>query len=175
MNARELIFVGMALASGVAIGSALYEQGTEQRVQTVAEFPDLVRGLKETPGIIDVKVAVIDGKKQTIFAWFKNKSSVDAWYNSPMHRGAMAKFFPKMKGAAHSLMGFADEKAPILVVASVTPSEKPHISGSRLAVSQIAIEMYTPVPGGVVFGSGFAPDSLDVPGMRRIEVNANSD
>lgn len=175
MTVKEATLAAAALAAGLGIGTS-WNNPTEQgggQVQTVSEFPDLVRGLKETPGIIDVKVAVIDGKKQTIFAWFKNKAGVDAWYNSPMHRGAMAKFFPKMKGGAHSLTGFADEKAPVLVVASVTPSDKPHIEGSQLAVSQIAIEMYTPVPGGIVFGGGFGPDALDVPGIRRVKLNQN--
>lgn len=175
MTCRELTIGALSLATGIGISSFyLNFPSTPQGVQSVSEFPDLVSGLRATPGIIDVKVAVIDGKKQTIFAWFKNKAAVDAWYNSPMHRNAMAKFFPNMRGAPHAVMGFADDKVPILVVASVTPSDHPHINGSRLAVSQIAIEMYTPVAGGIVFGSGFGPDNLDVPGLRRVTVGSRS-
>ena len=123
-----------------------------------------------TPGCIEVKTTAFgEGKQRAIFAWFENKAAVQAWYSSPMHREAMKKFFPKINGRPATLSGFKDEKSPLLVVATVTPSEKPMIEGSPLAVSQIAIEIYTPVPGGVTFGGGFGPKSLDVPGMVRRE------
>ncbi len=105
----------------------------------------------------------------TIFAWFKNKAAVDAWYNSPMHRDAMKKFFPNMPGKAHALTNLKDEKTPLLVVATVTPSDKPMIEGSPLAISQIAIEIYAPAPGGIALGGSFGPKEMDVPGMVRIK------
>lgn len=65
--------------------------------------------------------------------------------------------------------GLSPNKSPLLVVATVTPSDKATLEGSPLAVSQIAIEIYKPVPGGITFGGGgFAPRSLDVPGMVRM-------
>ncbi len=140
--------------------------------QSVGDFPDLVGGLKATPGCIDVKTSAFNnGKTLTIFAWFENKAAVNAWYKSPMHQGAMKKFFPTMPGAHEALAGYKDEKSPLLVVASVTPSDKPAVQGSQLAISQIAIEIYTPVPGGVTFGGGFGPDSLKVPGLRRMKMD----
>lgn len=144
-------------------------QESGQKTLTVRDFPDLVGGLRATPGCLSVKNSAFDGGKQVaIYAWFKNKAAVNAWYHSPMHRDAMKKFFPKMPGHTQTLEGFKDDKSPVLVVASITPSEKPVIEGSPLAVSQIAIEMYTPIPGGITIGGGFGPKEMDVPGLIRM-------
>lgn len=165
-----LVGIGIVLGASFVAGSRpAVAQGDGQKTYTIRDFPDLNRGLMATPGCLSVKNSTLEGGKQfVIYAWFKNKAAVNAWYNSPMHRSAMKKFFPKMSGQPSTLDGFKDEKSPVLVVASVTPAEKPMIDGSPLAISQIAIEMYTPVPGGVVFGSGFGPKELDVPGIIRM-------
>ncbi|MBX3118437.1 MAG: antibiotic biosynthesis monooxygenase [Fimbriimonadaceae bacterium] len=176
MTLKNLCLVGFGIAFGVCIGitvpkaQAQSQQGGGQGVLTVRDFPDLVSGLKATPGCMQVKTSSFnDGKQFAIYAWFKNKAAVDAWYNSPMHREAMKKFFPNMPGKAHSLTGFKDEKSPLLVVATVTPSDKPTVEGSPLAVSQIAIEIYTPVPGGVAVGGSFGPKEMEVPGLIRMQ------
>ncbi len=167
MEIRNIALVGMGIAIGYSL--ALQNSPTQDpKTFTVQDFPNLFQGLKQTPGILDVKVAILDGKKQTIFAWFKNKAAVNAWYTSKMHRDAMAKFFPNMRGNYETLAGFKDEKAPLLVVASVTPGEKLVMEGSALKAEQIAIEIYTPVPGGLTIGGGFGPKTMEVPGMMRI-------
>ncbi len=81
----------------------------------------------------------------------------------------MIKFFPNMPGGGEALEGFKDEKAPLLVVATVTPDEKLVMQGSALKAEQIAIEIYTHVPGGLTIGGGFGPKAMEVPGMMRIE------
>lgn len=164
--------------AGIAVGLGAFQltsadhapdQDPKPAAQTVRDFPDLVSGLRATPGCIDVKVGNIHaGKTQVIYAWFKNKKSVNSWYHSDMHRGAMKKFFPAMQAQDEVLAGWKDDQSPVLIVASVTPSDKPHFKDSNLAISQIAIEMYTPLPGGIQFGGGFAPKDLDVKGMSRI-------
>jgi hypothetical protein len=160
------VLLGIGIGAGIPRAQA---QGSDQKSLRVSDFPDLIGGLKATPWCIAVKNSAFNGGKQlAIFAWFKNKAAVNAWYNSPMHRDAMRKFFPNMPGRASALEGMRDEKSPLLVVATVTPAEKPAIDGSPLAVSQIAIEIYTPAPGGVVIGGGFGPDALDVKGLVRI-------
>lgn len=168
MQVKSLALSAATLVAGIVIGVSSPKVQAQQ--QSVADFPDLGAGLKATPGCLDVKsTALNDGKMLTIFAWFENKAAVDAWYNSKMHRDAMRKFFPNMPGSPHALAGFKDEKSPLLVVATVTPADKPGVSGSQLAISQIAIEIYTPVPGGVAFGGGFGPESMKVPGLRRMK------
>lgn len=153
------LFIGLTVARGFA-------QPTQQ-TQRVNDFPDLGKGLRATPGCLGVSSASVDGKL-CIFAWFKNKAAVNAWYHSKMHVDAMRRFFPDFSVKQEALPMFKDSKAPILMVASVTPSDKPGLPGSNLAVSQIAIEAYTPVPGGVALGKTFAPEGLQVPGMTRI-------
>ncbi len=155
--------VAAGLWLGISIGRADAQDG--QKPLTVGEFPNLGAGLLATPGCLGVKgFAANGGKQQVIMAWFENKKAVEAWYYSKMHAEAMGKFFPGVAGG-RPLAGFKDEKSPVMVIASVTPSDRP-LPGQRLAVSQIAIEAYTPVPGGAALGDTFAPKSLKVPGMR---------
>lgn len=170
---------GIQLAAGMAIGlaigatlkGAVAQDGAsnqDQKPLTVADFPNLGPGLLATPGCVGIKVFLTEGGKQrVIMAWFENKKAVEAWYFSKVHTEAMAKFFPGISPKP-PLAGFKDEKSPILMIASVTPSDKP-LPGQKLAVSQIAIEAYTPVTGGVALGSTFAPAGLRVPGLTRID------
>ena len=51
-----------------------------------------------------------------------------------------------------------------MVVASITFSDKPQFDTTNLPISQISIEVYKPMTGGVYLGSRFAPDTLKVPG-----------
>lgn len=156
---------GVTLKDSFAQGAAA-PQG--QKPLTMGDFPDLGKGLMATPGCVGIKVFSPDGGKQfVIMAWFENKRAVEAWYYGKMHTEAMAKFFPGISPKP-PLSGFKDEKAPILMIASVTPTDKA-LPGQKLAVSQIAIEAYTPVPGGVALGSTFAPAGLKIPGLNRID------
>ena len=142
--------------------------GTPQK-QTVQDFPDLRKGLLETPGCLGVQqFAVNNNKTFVISAWFENRKAMEAWYYSKMHQDAMTTFFPGMGKGKKPFAAFTDEKASLLVIASVTPGQKEVGSGSKLAVSQIAIEGYTPIPGGLAFGGTFAPEKLQVPGLVRI-------
>lgn len=128
-----------------------------------AGWPDLVTGLKETPGCIGVETAITRGGKNVIFAWFENREAVIRWYRSDMHRAAMQKFFPNADRRP-PLETIPDESGPLMVIASVTFSEKPQFAEANLPISQIAIEVYKPMTGGIYLGSRFAPDALKVPG-----------
>jgi hypothetical protein len=50
-------------------------------------------------------------------------------------------------------------------VASITLSKQPQVSGVQLPVSQIAIELYAPLPGGLAAGGRFAPSTVKVKGL----------
>lgn len=168
MQAKSLILAAATLVLGIVIGASSGNAAAQQ--QTVQDFPDLAAGLRATPGCLDVKATALNGGKMlTIFAWFENKAAVNAWYKSPMHQDAMKKFFPNFPGGGEALAGFKDDKSPLLVVATVTPSDKQGVAGSNLAISQIAIEIYTPVPGGLAFNGGFGPEAMKVPGLRRLK------
>jgi hypothetical protein len=65
-----------------------------------------------------------------------------------------------------------DDGRPILAIASLTYTDAPSASTSRLPVSQIAIELYTPLPGGLSAGGRFAPVGVNVPGMLEGPITA---
>ena len=127
-------------------------------------FPDLVAGLKATAGCLGVETARTASGKMVIFAWFEDKKAVMRWYNSEMHQQVMRMAGPPDPNHV-PLAGIADDNGPILAIASLTLSNQPP-KGSPLPVSQIAIELYQPLPGGVFVGGRFAPNSVKVPGMR---------
>ncbi|MGV3614155.1 MAG: antibiotic biosynthesis monooxygenase [Fimbriimonas sp.] len=168
---RSLLAVPVAGMLGLFVGASVTSaraQDPASRPQSVADFPDLVGGLRASPGCLGVEpVAAKNGRQLVIMAWFKDKKAVEDWYYSQMHLTAMKRFFPDLKPDRKPLSLIKDPKRPVLVIASVTPGEKAS-EGQRLAISQIAIEMYTPVPGGLALGGSFAPASLPVEGLIRM-------
>ncbi len=170
-NGAFLFAAGVAAALvGTSAVSALNPPPPQQSGYSIADFPDLGKGIAETPGCLGVSTLTQDrSQKQIIAAWFENRKAMERWYYSPMHTGAMSKFFPRLGKSTKPFAAFTDEKAPMLVIASVTPGDKPVGNGSELKVAQIAIEAYTPVPGGVAFGGTFAPSKMEIPGLVRIK------
>jgi hypothetical protein len=148
----------------VAALAALATFALSAQNQSQPPFPDLVGPLKATPGCLGVETARTASGKMVIFAWFEDKKAIMRWYSSELHQQLM-----KMGGPPDSnhvpLAGIADDSGPILAIASLTMSNQPP-KGSALPVSQIAIELYQPLPGGVFVGGRFAPNSVKVPGMR---------
>jgi hypothetical protein len=130
-------------------------------------FPDLVASLKASPGCLGVETAKTGSGKQVIFAWFEDKKAVLKWYHSDTHRQVMKQFFP---GREYSkpLKEVPDNSGPILAIASITFTDKPRFKETPLPISQISIELYQPVTGGIFLGSRFAPEGLKVPKMRDI-------
>ena len=154
----------LILLASSAIGLAQDQQDQKREDRG---FPDLVAGLKAMPGCLGVETARTDSGKSVIFAWFEDKKAALKWYYSGMHQGAMKGSFPGHK-AGTPLKDVPDESGPILAIASITMTDKPRYKESTLPISQIAIELYQPVSGGIFLGGRFAPDSLKVPGMRDI-------
>jgi hypothetical protein len=128
-------------------------------------FPDLVSGLKSVKGCLGVETAQTASKKNIIFAWFENKQAVLNWYYHDMHQGVMKAFFsdgPSRK----PMQDVPDDMGPIMAIASITFSDKAHFEETDLPISQIAIELYTPVTGGIFLGGRFAPDAVKVNNMK---------
>jgi quinol monooxygenase YgiN len=86
-----------------------------------AGWPDLVTGLKETPGCLGVETARTQSGKNVIFAWFEDRAAVIRWYRSDMHRAAMQKFFPNAERRP-PLETVPDDSGPLMVIASVSRS-----------------------------------------------------
>jgi hypothetical protein len=128
-------------------------------------FPELVASLKASPGCLGVETAKTGSGKQVIFAWFEDKKAVLKWYHSDTHQQVMKQFFP---GREYSkpLKEVPDNSGPILAIASIKFADKPRFKETPLPISQISIELYQPVSGGIFLGGRFAPEGLKVPKMR---------
>jgi len=132
-------------------------------------LPDLVGALKATPGVLGVDAAQTMSGKQVIFAWFENKAAVLNWYNSPVHRKLMNSFSSSGGRPEGPLAGIKDDSGPILCIASITIDRAAMQSGDlKGGTSQIAIELYAPLPGGLAVGGRFAPSSVKVPGLIEV-------
>jgi hypothetical protein len=132
-------------------------------------LPDLVGALKATPGVLGVDAGQMMSGKQVIFAWFENKQAVLNWYNSDVHRKLMNGFSSGGRRPDGPLAGIKDDSGPILTIASITMDPAVMRSGDyKGATSQIAIELYAPLPGGLAAGGRFAPSSVKVPGLLEL-------
>ncbi len=160
----------LVAAFGGLIANATASQ--EQRRQNPLEgFPDLVSGLRATEGCIGVETARTESGKSLIFAWFENKEACIRWFYSDMHQAALATFFPEEAEEDHDhepREEIPDEVGPILAIASMTVAADPQ--PGEFPFSQIAIELYTPLRGGLAVGGRFAPKGLIVP-KRKIFVD----
>lgn len=154
----------LALILLCSLVTTAFAQDPPQRRPAVQGFPDLVSGLKATPGVLGVETATTSGHKQVIFAWFENKAAALRWYYSEMHREAQNRLFPN-RPPHEPLKHVPDGAGPIMAIASITWADTAQVAPSSLPISQIAIELYRPLPGGVFLGSRFAPASVPVPHM----------
>ena len=128
-------------------------------------LPDLVGMLKATPGVLGVDAARTASGKQVIFAWFEDKKAALTWYYSPGHQQLIKTFATGGTLGRKPLADVPDDIGPIMAIASLTMSEKPQVPGVQIPVSQIAIELYAPLPGGLAAGGRFAPATVKVKGL----------
>src|SRR5262249_54363733 len=122
-----------------------------------AGFPDLVAALKASPGCLGVETARTGSGKEVIFAWFEDKKAALKWYYRDVHKELMKRFFPEAKRSANPLADVPDDSGPIMAVASITLKGQP-TKENPLPFTQIAIELYQPLGGGLSIGGRFAPD-----------------
>jgi hypothetical protein len=163
---REL---GGALVLAAAIfGPSILAAQTQPPQPPGGGLPDLVGALKATPGVLGVETARTSSGKQVIFAWFENKKAVLAWYYSDTHRSVQKMFAPDSP-ARTPLADVPDDGQPILTIASLTLSGAPS-AAHPIPVSQIAIELYRPLPGGLAAGGRFAPSAMKVPGLVDVQM-----
>jgi len=156
--------IGLFIALSVLVcGPALVAAQTSAPPQRPAG-PDLVGALKATPGCLGVETARTATGKQVIFAWFENKSAVLKWYYSETHVALMQQLSGGGARPGGPLADVPDE-GPVLAVASLTPSAGAQPGDLRAGFSQIAIELYQPLPGGIAAGGRFGPTSMRVPGL----------
>jgi quinol monooxygenase YgiN len=163
---REFI-VPLALTALISApsGALLIAQGAPGQPTSASAqqgMPDLVAGLKATPGCLGVELAKTQSGKQVIFAWFENKQALLKWYYSPTHQTVMKMLAPDAKSGRPPLNSIADNSGPILAIASLTYADTAQVTAVKMPISQIAIELYAPLPGGLAVGGRFAPASVKV-------------
>jgi len=165
---RPLI-AGLALAAIIWSPALLLGRPQEGKPapQNTGGFPDLVSGLKATPGCLGVETAQTTSGKAVIFAWFENKKAVLNWYDSEMHQAMLNRYANGHRRPGGPLAGVPDE-GPVLAIASVTMPKPPVNGDLAAATTQIAIELYAPLPGGLATGGRFAPSSVKVPGLIEV-------
>ena len=158
-TAAALLLAGVIFAPGIA----LFAQAPAAPPNPLMDLPKTIAA---APGSLGVETAMTSSGKMVIFAWFENKKAALAWYYSDTHQALM-----KMSGPTRRPRGpmadVPDDGRPLMAIASVTLA-KPQdgIPQAGLPpVSQIAIELYAPLPGGLAFGGRFAPAGVHVPGL----------
>jgi len=146
-----------------------------QAPQSPGGFPDLIGMLKASPGVLGVDAArgTMNGK-MVIFAWFESKKAALAWYYSDPHQALMQQFSGGRKRPAGPMADVPDDGRPILAIASLTMPAPPKPGDDlRASVTQIAIELYAPLPGGLAAGGRFAPSTVKVPGLVEVALGVS--
>jgi hypothetical protein len=128
--------------------------------------PDFVSALKSTPGCLGVESALTLSGKRAVFAWFKDKASLFTWYDSDAHKKMMHALGDE-DDFRKPLASVPDDAGPIMVIASYTPSDKPAPEGAPFSFSQISVELYQPLPGGIELNGRFSPAAVPVKEMVR--------
>lgn len=124
----------------------------------------LAAALRASPGCLGVDSGFMASGKAVIFAWFENKQAVLKWYYSDTHGQMAGLHFEERSGEYKPLRQIPDDTGPLLVIASLTPAAAPGIEGVNMPISQIAIEIYQPMPGGLSINGTFTPAPIKVPG-----------
>jgi hypothetical protein len=156
--------------AAVLLAAVIFAPAAITAAQTTAPSPNPVMNLPEIvkaqPGVLGVETAQTSSGKLVIFAWFEHKKAALAWYYSQTHQ-ALMKMAGDSSRSRTPMADVPDDGRPILAIASLTLAKPANgIPHSGLpAVSQIAIELYAPLPGGLAAGGRFAPVSVNVPGL----------
>jgi hypothetical protein len=161
---REIVAALLLAGCIFAPGVVAFAQAPEAPPNPLMNLPKLIL---TTPGCLGVETAMTQSGKMVIFAWFENKKAALAWYYSQAHQALMKMAgggAPRPRGP---MADVPDDGRPIMAIASVTLSRPQEgIPQTGLPpVSQIAIELYAPLPGGLAAGGRFAPASVTVPGL----------
>jgi hypothetical protein len=165
MKIRELVIIGSVV---LTLASAPVAPAVAQAPP--GGFPSVVKAVREAPGCLGVETGQTASGRRVIFAWFEGKKALVDWYHSDVHQRAMRTVFPNQKFEREPLPDLAPDSGPILAIVSVKFADAPAPGATAPAITSIGIELYGPLPGGVAVGGRFAPDALQVKGLRQIDI-----
>jgi len=176
---RTLLLFAAVVAAPLAItASYVFAQGAPQGGPPAGRGapPDmgkeLVEGLKATKGCLGVETALTSSRKSVIFAWFEDKAATLRWYESDLHQTLLMGMNSGGGGEERVPMAKVPDHVPVMCIATITPSQKPMIPGFPAPISQVSIELYTPLPGGLALNGRFAPESLKVENLVEHKLEA---
>lgn len=112
-------------------------RGDWERESLPESMKSFLAKLEKQPGLLGVHaLSSIDNRGMlVILTWWENKKALNDWFYSETHRGIISQFY----GSARP------ESGP---VGSQTPTG---------GMGQVGIELFTALPGGMVFGGGLTP------------------
>ncbi len=161
LSLAALVVTGLAFASLQGLNAAVPQQQQTQAQEAPQQgqdpFPGLLDALKKIDGCLGIEPAETQSGKKVLFVWFEDKAAALRWYESEYHQTMMYRFFPN-QDFGEAMEGIAEDSGPIMAIASITPSTDQKIG--QLPISQIAIELYGPLKGGLAFGGTFAPAAV---------------
>ena len=128
-------------------------------------FEGLTATIKESPGCLGVETAKTSSGKEVLFAWFEDKAAIETWYYGDAHRAMMKQFSPASKLTRRGLGRLPEKDGPILVIASMTPNDKP-TKDNPAPFKQLAIETYQPLDESLAINGRFAPETLKLTPAR---------
>lgn len=178
LSALSLLVAGAVIGSlGVAslsTSSAFAQQDGQQPPveQTQPANPAagmgqmLINSLKSVEGCLGVDAGEMASGKNVIIGWFEDAEAARRWYRHPTHRAMVM-----MAGGASGDEGplaHVEEGVPLMVIASITFSDKAEIPGIPMPISQISIEVYQAAPGGAYINGKLAPETFKVEHMKNL-------
>ncbi len=127
----------------------------------------LLQGLRSTPGCLKAEAAQWTDGKASIVGWFEDRAAAMRWYEHPMHRRVMGGMRAAAgEGGGDRPMADVPPDVPLMILATITPSDRPEVPGFPGPISQISIELFTPVPGGAALNGRLSPEGFAVEGLE---------
>jgi len=170
-NRTAVLLAAATFAVGLSLAPFSSSADAQPDQRQGGQGPDfgqaLMDGLKNTEGCLGVDNAQYASGKLGIIAWFEDVEAAKRWYYSETH-----KRFMNMAGAdpeeREPMKHIKDPKTPVMVMATITMSEDGTNVGF-MPVSQISIEMYTPLPGGAAINGRLSPPEFPIEHFRTLD------
>lgn len=132
----------------------------------------LIKAAKASPGCLGIETGRTTDGTRVIFAWFEDKKAIVTWYKSDFHQRAMKSVFPNQNFNREPLPDMPEGSGPILALVTLRPSDGPSTIALPVPMQTIGIELYTPLHGGVAVGGRFSPETVKIPGLRRVDLKS---
>ena len=181
MKPAPIALATLALTAGIATNIALKPapaQAAASAAANTAAQPGLDMGamlvgaLNTSPGCLGAEAMQTSTGKGVIIAWFEDAVAARAWYRHPVHMRMVSMASSAEEAQAHQPLAAVADDTPVMVIATITPSDKPEVDGIPIPIKQISIELYTTLPGGAAFNGRLAPEAFPIPkGMAGYEQN----